>query len=78
MHVNKCFPYFIHLVYLKIVILQRIFVSLVHVNLFCIYKNPLLQKILIHVVELPLNALGAEAPTCKDDGFIFPCQLLAV
>ena len=39
-------------------------------------QKPAFAKILI--VELPLNALGAEAPTCKDDGFIFSCQLLAV
>ena len=69
MLVNKCFTYFIQLVYLKIVIHQRIFVSLVQVNLFCIYKNPILQEVLI--VELSFNALGAKAPTCKNDGFIF-------
>ena len=74
MHVNKCFPYLIHLVYLKIVIHQRISVFLIQLNLFCIYKSPLLHKVMIG--ELPLNALGTEAPTYKDDGFIFLANCL--
>ena len=68
MHVYKCFPYVIHLVSLKILILQIISVFLVQVNPFAFTKNPFAKFLLL---ELPLNTLGAKAPTCKDDAVYF-------